>query len=80
MTILIRGGTVVNHDHSGRADVLVDKGKIVEFGSSLDPPADAEVIDADGCFAMPGGIDSRPIRTGGASRRRRPVTTASTWR
>jgi dihydropyrimidinase len=57
MTILIRGGTVVNQDHSGRADVLVDNGKIVAFGSSLDPPADAEVIDAGGCFAMPGGID-----------------------
>ena len=31
--ILIRGGTVVNHDHSWRADVLVDGDKIVAFGS-----------------------------------------------
>ena len=36
--ILIRGGTVVNHDHSWRADVLVDGGKIVGFGLSLDAP------------------------------------------
>ena len=32
MSILIRGGTVVNHDHSGRADVLIDGGKIVARG------------------------------------------------
>ena len=29
MSTLIRGGTVVNHDHSVRADVLIDGGKIV---------------------------------------------------
>ena len=39
MTILIRGGTVVNHDHSWRADVLVDGDKIVGFGPSLSAPA-----------------------------------------
>src|ERR1700731_2750416 len=55
--ILIRGGTVVNHDHSWRTDVLVDGDKIVGFGPSLDAPAGTEVIDAGGCFVMPGGID-----------------------
>ena len=29
MTTLIRGGTVVNHDHSQRADVLIDGARIV---------------------------------------------------
>jgi dihydropyrimidinase len=57
MTILIRGGTVVNHDHSWRADVLVDGASIVAFGPSLAAPAGAEVIDAGGCYVMPGGID-----------------------
>ncbi len=57
MTILIRGGTVVNHDHSRRADVLVDGETIVAFGPSLDTPAGAEVIDAGGCYVLPGGID-----------------------
>ena len=57
MTILIRGGTVVNHDHSRRADVLVDGETIVAFGASLDAPAGAEVIDAGGCYVLPGGID-----------------------
>ena len=54
MTILIRGGTVVNHDHSARADVLIDAGKIVAVGQGL---SGTETIDAGGCYVMPGGID-----------------------
>src|ERR1700733_5670323 len=57
MTKLIRGGTVVNHHNSRRADVLVDGGAIVAVGANLQAPAGAEVIDAGGCFVMPGGID-----------------------
>jgi dihydropyrimidinase len=57
MTKLIRGGTVVNHDNSRRADVLVDGGAIVAVGANLQAPAGAEVIDAGGCYVMPGGID-----------------------
>ena len=33
-TTLIRGGTVVNHDYSTRADVLIADGKIVAVGRS----------------------------------------------
>ena len=57
MSILIRGGTVINHDHSKRADVLVDGETIAAVGTSIDPPLGAEVIDAGGCYVMPGGID-----------------------
>mgnify|MGYP003350449235 FL=1 len=57
MTILIRGGTVVNADHSERADVLVAGEKIVAVGPDLEIPAGAKVIDAEGCYVMPGGID-----------------------
>ena len=40
MTILIRGGTVVNHDHSWRADVLVDGGRSSRsVRRSMRPPA-----------------------------------------
>ena len=53
-TTLIRGGTVVNHDHSVRTDVLIDDGKIIAIGKNL---VGDEVIDAGGCFVMPGGID-----------------------
>ncbi len=47
--ILIRGGTVVNHDHSKRADVLVEGGKIIAVESKIEAPKGAEVIDA-GCL------------------------------
>lgn len=57
MPILIRGGIVVNHDHSRPADVLVDGGTITAVGRKLDAPKGAEVIEADGCFVLPGGID-----------------------
>src|SRR5579872_2455045 len=55
--ILIRGGTVVNHDHARRLDVLVDNGTIVALGPSLQASAGTEVIDAGGCYIIPGGID-----------------------
>ncbi len=55
--ILIRGGTVVNHDHSKRADVLVEGGKIIAVESKIEAPKGAEVIDAGGAYVMPGGID-----------------------
>ena len=54
MSTVIRGGTVVNHDHSVRTDVLIDDGKIIAIGKNL---VGDEVIDAGGCFVMPGGID-----------------------
>ncbi len=57
MSILIRGGTVVNHDHSRRADVLVEDHTIVAVDAGLDASAASEVIDAGGCYVMPGGID-----------------------
>src|SRR5882724_11570488 len=57
MSLLIHGGTVVNHDHSRRADVLVDGGIIAAIGTSIDAPSGVEIIDAGGCYVMPGGID-----------------------
>jgi dihydropyrimidinase len=57
MSTLIRGGTVVNHDHTRRADVLIENGTIVAVGPNLAAPTGAEVIDAGGCYVLPGGID-----------------------
>jgi len=54
MSILIKGGTVVNADFSERADVLIDNGKIVAVGHDLKGD---QIIDAAHCFVMPGGID-----------------------
>jgi dihydropyrimidinase len=55
--LIIRGGTVVNHDHSHPADVLVDGETIAAIGPKLNAPTGAGVIDAGGCYVMPGGID-----------------------
>ncbi len=57
MSVLIRGGTVVNADRSVRADVLCQDGRIVEVGEGLDAPQGSTVVDAGGQYVMPGGID-----------------------
>ena len=57
MTVLIKGGAVVNADRTFNADVLCNDGKIVELGENLDTPSGATVVDAGGQYVMPGGID-----------------------
>jgi dihydropyrimidinase len=57
MTVLIKGGTVVNADRSVRADVLCENGLITAVGEGIDAPKGATVIDAGGQYVMPGGID-----------------------
>ncbi len=57
MSVLIKGGTVVNAEQSLRADVLCQDGVIAAIGENLDAPRDARVIDAGGQYVMPGGID-----------------------
>jgi dihydropyrimidinase len=54
MSTVIKGGTVVTADLSYEADVLVEKGVITEIGPNL---TGDEVLDATGCYVMPGGID-----------------------
>ncbi|WP_186390203.1 dihydropyrimidinase [Stappia sp. TSB10P1A] len=51
---VIKGGTVVTADLTYRADVKIDGGRIVEIGPDL---SGDEVLDATGCYVMPGGID-----------------------
>jgi len=58
MGIVVRNGTVVTANDHYVADVYCDGGKIVAVGSSLDVPANAEVIDASGQYVFPGGIDA----------------------
>jgi len=54
---LIRGGTVVTEDGRRRADLLVREGVVAAVGEALEVPSGAEVVDAGGCFVMPGGVD-----------------------
>lgn len=55
---VVRGGTVVESNWSGPADLLVEDGRIVAVlapGAEADPSAD--IIDATGKLVMPGGVD-----------------------
>jgi len=54
MSTVIKGGTVVTADLSYEADVLVENGMITEIGPDLKGDT---VLDATGCYVMPGGID-----------------------
>ncbi|WP_377296471.1 dihydropyrimidinase [Rhizobium sp. SGZ-381] len=54
MSTVIKNGTIVTADLTYKADVKVDGGKIVEIGPNLSGDT---VLDATGCYVMPGGID-----------------------
>lgn len=54
MSTLIKGGTIVTADRTYKADVLIEGESISAIGSGL---SGTRVIDATGCFIMPGGID-----------------------
>ncbi|PWE57029.1 dihydropyrimidinase [Metarhizobium album] len=51
---IIKGGTIVTADLTYKADVKIEGGRIVEIGQDL---AGGDVLDASGCYVMPGGID-----------------------
>ncbi len=55
--LVVRGGTVVDAGGGRRADVAVENGVVVEVGASLEVPAGAQVLEADGCLVAPGLVD-----------------------
>ncbi|KAG2426922.1 hypothetical protein HXX76_012708 [Chlamydomonas incerta] len=55
--ILIQGGTVVNHDQQFEGDVLLRGGLIAEVAPRITPPPGARLLNASGCYVLPGGID-----------------------
>lgn len=57
MTVLIKGGTIVNAERSFRADVLCEGATIAAIDKNLVPVNGCTVIDAGGQYVMPGGID-----------------------
>ncbi|PLW78233.1 dihydropyrimidinase [Cohaesibacter celericrescens] len=54
MSKVIKGGTIVTADLTYEADIKVEEGVITEIGPNL---SGDEVLDATGCYVMPGGID-----------------------
>src|SRR5262249_40754069 len=47
----------VSHGTIEHGSILIKEGKITEVGSSIKTPANAQIIDANGQFVMPGIID-----------------------
>lgn len=58
MSILIKNGRVIDPDtkKDGKFDILIEDGKIRRVDKQITEQAD-EVIDAGGCYVMPGLID-----------------------
>jgi dihydroorotase len=59
MSLLLRGGRVIDPANNVDAvqDVLIADGKIERLGRSLEAPAGAEIVDANGKIVCPGFID-----------------------
>ncbi len=55
--LIIRGGTVVNHDGIWQGDIGISGGRIARLGS-IAPEAAGDVLDARGLHVLPGVIDS----------------------
>lgn len=60
--LLIRNGTAVTATAVFRADLLCRDGRIAALGEHLAPddagPASSPVLDAAGCYVLPGGVDA----------------------
>ncbi len=56
MKLIIKNGTVVTADRTYKSDLICCDGIIKKIGENLEGKAD-RVIDAEGKFIMPGGID-----------------------
>ena len=56
--LLLKGGTIVNHDGIGKRDVAIQDGRIAALGNITAGTA-GEVIDATGLTVLPGVIDSQ---------------------
>lgn len=56
-SILIKDGILVDANDSIKGDLLIEDGKIVAAEPKIDSSVASQVLDAGGCYVMPGGID-----------------------
>ncbi|MGB7876537.1 MAG: dihydropyrimidinase [Anaerolineales bacterium] len=57
MKKLIKNGTLITASETFQADILIEGGKIVEIGQTLQVP-DAEPVEASNKLVLPGGVDA----------------------
>lgn len=53
---LIKNGMIATDSEVYKGDILIDCGKIVAIGADIGIE-DAEVVDASGCYVLPGAVD-----------------------
>ena len=58
MSTLIKGGKIVNEGRVFQGDIVVEEGRIVEVRGKKEEVRCDDVIDATGCYVLPGVIDS----------------------
>jgi dihydropyrimidinase len=58
MSILIKNGICVNASDTFPADIRIEGEKIAEIGRYLKPEATEEIVNADGMYVLPGGVDA----------------------
>ena len=56
--LVVKNGKIVFPNSTLERSIGIDKGKIVAIGSNSSLPQSHEVIDAEGKFVLPGGVDS----------------------
>lgn len=57
MGIVLKGGKIVTAVDAYFSDIRIEDEKIVSIGSNLERPSD-EIISVEGCYILPGGIDT----------------------
>ncbi len=58
-TFLIKNGQLVNEGEVFVGDILIENGRIAKIASAIENTNDARVIDAQGCWVLPGMIDDQ---------------------
>ncbi|XP_023230711.1 dihydropyrimidinase-like, partial [Centruroides sculpturatus] len=55
--LLISNGIITNDDASSEGDIYIENGIIEKIGKNLKVSSDTRIIDANGNYVIPGGID-----------------------
>lgn len=57
MSMIIKSGTLVTHKETFKADIKIEQGCIIDISNDIFSTTHDEVIDANGKYIFPGGID-----------------------